>query len=152
MVNGVGVAPGQFDRSRVLGGEIESFQRLVHRWADQLPGVSQRWCRHAYYIGSPDDSLGMVTATLSWQRDRQHRQPSHIRRLTAKAGQFARGLRGALAVGSRHFELRALADSPMTVLGTAGIDFAAFHISHGVGWLVTGISLVVLEYLIAPED
>jgi len=41
---------------------------------------------------------------------------------------------------------------PLTVVGTGCIDFAAFHLAHGWGWLVTGISCVVVEHLIADED
>lgn len=45
-----------------------------------------------------------------------------------------------------------LAHMPLTVLGAGCIDFAAFHVAHGWGWLVTGISLVLLEHLIADEQ
>ena len=45
-----------------------------------------------------------------------------------------------------------LASMPLTAAGAACIDFAAWHISHGVGWLVMGVSLVVLEHLIADEQ
>ena len=45
-----------------------------------------------------------------------------------------------------------LASMPLTALGAACIDFAAFHVGHGWGWLITGLSLVVLEHLIADED
>ncbi len=48
--------------------------------------------------------------------------------------------------------LRNLAGIPLTVLGAGSIDFAGFHIAHGWGWLVTGVSLVVLEHLIADEQ
>lgn len=45
-----------------------------------------------------------------------------------------------------------LKDIPLTVLGIASVDFAAFHYIHMIGWLVTGVSLVVLEHLIADES
>ena len=48
--------------------------------------------------------------------------------------------------------LRNLAAMPLTVLGYASIDFAAFHLAHGWGWLVTGLSLILLEHQIADED
>lgn len=44
-----------------------------------------------------------------------------------------------------------LADIPLTVAGIGCIDFAAFHYVHMLGWLVTGLSLVLLEHLIADE-
>jgi apolipoprotein N-acyltransferase len=45
-----------------------------------------------------------------------------------------------------------LADIPLTCLGIAAIDFAAFHVAHGWGWLVLGISLIIVEHLIADDD
>lgn len=47
--------------------------------------------------------------------------------------------------------LRNLGQIPLTVCGTGFIDFAAFHLAHGWGWLVTGVSLIVLEHLIADD-
>lgn len=41
---------------------------------------------------------------------------------------------------------------PLTVAGTGCIDFAAFHVGHGWGWLVTGVSLVLLEHIIADSE
>lgn len=48
--------------------------------------------------------------------------------------------------------LSKLVEIPLTVLGVASIDFAAFHMSSGFGWLVTGISLIMLEYMIADDE
>lgn len=45
-----------------------------------------------------------------------------------------------------------LRDIPLTVAGTGSIDFAAFHLAHGWGWLVTGISLILLEHIIADDE
>lgn len=47
--------------------------------------------------------------------------------------------------------LSTLRDIPLTVAGTGSIDFAAFHLAHGWGWLVTGISLILLEHVIAED-
>lgn len=44
-----------------------------------------------------------------------------------------------------------LAEMPLFLLGTSGVDFAAFHLNHGVGWLVTGLSLILIEHLAADE-
>jgi hypothetical protein len=44
-----------------------------------------------------------------------------------------------------------LLDMPLAVIGTGCIDFAAWHVDHGVGWLVTGVSLWVVEHLIADD-
>lgn len=47
--------------------------------------------------------------------------------------------------------LRRLADIPLSVAGVAAIDFAAFHLAHGWGWLVLGASMFALEHMIADE-
>lgn len=39
---------------------------------------------------------------------------------------------------------------PLALLGTACIDFAAFH-WHVLGWLVTGVSLWLIEHMIADD-
>jgi hypothetical protein len=44
-----------------------------------------------------------------------------------------------------------LASVPLTVAGLGCADFAAFHLAHGWGWLVTGASLMWLEHVIADE-
>lgn len=44
-----------------------------------------------------------------------------------------------------------LADIPLTVAGLACVDFAAFHLAHGWGWLVTGLSLLLLEFMASDE-
>ena len=59
---------------------------------------------------------------------------------------------GRAAVTPHRASLRRLADMPLTVLGTGGIDFSAFHVTHGLGWLVTGVSLLVIEHLIADPE
>lgn len=48
--------------------------------------------------------------------------------------------------------LSKLLEIPLTVLGVGCIDFAVFHVGHGWGWLATGISLVVLEYMISEDE
>lgn len=58
----------------------------------------------------------------------------------------------AAAVTPHKAAVRRLADIPLTLAGAGCIDFAAFHIAHGWGWLVTGISLVLLEHVIADDE
>lgn len=48
--------------------------------------------------------------------------------------------------------VKRLAEMPLSVLGTGGIDFSAFHVNHGVGFLVLGVSLWVIEHLIADVE
>ena len=57
-----------------------------------------------------------------------------------------------MAVKPHKAALANLLHMPLTVAGVSVIDFAAFHISHGWGFLVTGVSLIVLEHLIADEN
>jgi hypothetical protein len=66
----------------------------------------------------------------------------------------ARDLTGTViktALTPHRASLARLADMPLSVVGTGGIDFAAFHVDHGVGWLVLGVSLWVIEHLIADD-
>ena len=49
--------------------------------------------------------------------------------------------------------LTRLLDMPLAVVGTGLFDFAFFHWSHMAGFLVTGLSLWLVEHLIAdPPD
>lgn len=59
----------------------------------------------------------------------------------------------ARAVTAPHrASLKRLAEMPLTVIGTGCIDFASFHVNHGIGFLVTGISLFFVEHMIADDD
>jgi hypothetical protein len=62
--------------------------------------------------------------------------------LRRAAGRFLRPARAPLAN---------LASMPLHVAGLGCADFAAFHLSHGWGWLALGASLVWLEHVIADE-
>ena len=44
-----------------------------------------------------------------------------------------------------------LAAMPLHVAGLGCIDFAAFHLAHGWGWLVMGASLIWAEHVLADE-
>ena len=48
--------------------------------------------------------------------------------------------------------LHRAAQMPLTLAGYGCIDFAAFHVVHGLGWLVTGISLMILEFQLADDQ
>jgi len=43
-------------------------------------------------------------------------------------------------------KLRAI---PLTLAGVFCVDFAGFHLAHGWGWLITGVSLIALEHIIS---
>lgn len=70
-----------------------------------------------------------------------------LRRLRDLAGNVA-----AAAVTPHRASLRRLADMPLSLAGTGCIDFAAFHYVHMIGWAVTGVSLWLVEHLIADDD
>ena len=75
---------------------------------------------------------------------------ARLRGLAASAGSAVRFVTKA-AVKPHRAALANLLHMPLTVAGVACADFAAFHISHGWGFLATGVSLIVLEHLIADE-
>lgn len=87
-----------------------------------------------------------ITATRQPRTDR----PRRVRAaaiiiwgaLTALATAAATPHRAALAN---------LAHMPLTVAGVGCVDYAAFHLAGGWGWLVTGLSLLLVEHLIADE-
>lgn len=74
-----------------------------------------------------------------------------LRGLAVTAASAARAVT-VMAVKPHKAALANLKAIPLTVAGTASIDFAAFHIAHGWGFLITGVSLIILEHIIADED
>ena len=78
----------------------------------------------------------------------------HGGRFTRGLKALVRGVRNAAVAAIRPHKasLARLTEIPLTVIGTAGIDFAAFHIAHGWGWLATGVSLIVVEHLISDPE
>jgi len=48
--------------------------------------------------------------------------------------------------------LNAAKKIPLTVAGYLAIAFAAFHWTHGFGWLVTGVLLILLESRLAGVE
>jgi hypothetical protein len=72
---------------------------------------------------------------------------SRIKRLGSLGARAA-----SAAVAPHKASLVRLLDMPLAVIGTGFIDFSAFHVTHALGWLVTGASLWVVEHLIADDD
>jgi hypothetical protein len=78
-----------------------------------------------------------------------------------RSGRLSRGLKAlvngvkrgvAAAIRPHSASLKRLTEMPLTVIGTSGIDFAAFHIAHGWGWLATGVSLLIVEQMISDPE
>lgn len=90
-----------------------------------------------------------MALTISWERG--HRRPGKTRTFFAKAATIV-ATNAAAMIKPHKVALKNLANMPLSVLGLSGVDFAAFHVAHGWGWLVTGISLLVLERMIADDD
>lgn len=83
-----------------------------------------------------------MALTITFQRDpaRPHRIATTARtlgRLTTRAA--------ARALKPHRNALTNLAHMPLSLAGLASVDFAAFHLGHGWGWLATGASLIIAE-------
>ena len=89
----------------------------------------------------------MSSLTVELRRDAQAK-PSRLKAMLSHTARTA--VRAVVA--PHRASLARLWDIPLTVLGTAGIDFASFHVNHGVGFLVTGLSLLVIEHMISDSD
>lgn len=88
-----------------------------------------------------------MTLTVQWSSGGA---AGRFRERLRVAGRFVAKI--AIRVVSPHREaLSNLVHMPLFLVGGASIDFAAFHVSHGCGWLVTGISLIVAELAAANE-
>lgn len=90
-----------------------------------------------------------MALTVSWERG--SRVPGRLRTFAKKTVSVVTST-VAHMVKPHRAALQNLAHMPLSVLGTTAVDFAAFHVNHGVGWLVTGASLFVLERMIADDD
>jgi hypothetical protein len=64
---------------------------------------------------------------------------------------LAAGVVVAFTLTQHKASLKKLTEMPLTVVGAGCIDFAAFHLGNGWGFLVTGLSLILIEHLIADE-
>ena len=85
---------------------------------------------------------GLTLATVALRRIAYKRARARLRPLSRAAARMVKPVRPAAAN---------LASVPLTVTGLGCVDFAAFHLAHGWGWLVTGVSLMWLEHVIADE-
>ncbi|MGH3190016.1 MAG: hypothetical protein ACRDOL_22675, partial [Streptosporangiaceae bacterium] len=72
---------------------------------------------------------------MAARRLRYSRARPLLRKLRTRGAALARPVRPVAAN---------LAAMPMHVAGLGCIDFAAFHLAHGWGWLATGLSLIWL--------
>jgi hypothetical protein len=90
-----------------------------------------------------------VTLTISLDRQKLTR-PSWLGKLAKSALSFVTTVASKALTPAKPV-LANLAHIPLTVAGTGCIDYASFHLGGGWGWLVTGLSLLVLEHLVADE-
>lgn len=78
---------------------------------------------------------------------------TRLSRLSTVVGLFATAVLvfGKRAIEPHKASLRNLQQIPLTVMGIASIDFSTFQLGQFWGFLATGLSLIVLEHLIADE-
>lgn len=81
-------------------------------------------------------------------------KPHTPSRVTAAWRKSSHAVTAALraAINPHRAALTNLTRIPLTAIGTGCVDYAAFHLGTGWGWLVTGVSLVLLEHVIADEE
>ncbi len=92
----------------------------------------------------------MAYAFLQAQTQRKNRR--YAKFLAAASGFLGKVSGIAKSVVSANTPVaRRLSSIPLTLGGTGFIDFAAFHLAHGWGWLVTGISLIILEHVVSDD-
>lgn len=91
----------------------------------------------------------MTTITIT-RPDRTHPRAPRIR-AAARTTARAMAALGRRAIAPHRASLANLARVPFTLAGAGCVDYAAFHVASGLGWLITGISLVLLEHVIADE-
>jgi hypothetical protein len=87
--------------------------------------------------------------------DHVHRRAPRLGPATRKLGQAAASAifsAGRYVVAPHRASLKRLTEIPLTVLSFSAGDFAAFHVAHGWGWLAIGVSLFVLEHIIADPE
>jgi hypothetical protein len=96
-----------------------------------------------------------VSLNITWERGGPGYMPGRWRRrLRQLAGPIASVMAfvATSAVKPHRASLKRVTEMPLTIVGAGSIDFAAFHLAHGWGWLVTGVSLMVIEHLIADPE
>lgn len=76
--------------------------------------------------------------------------PSRLASAARTVGVAVRGAAARLAAPHRA-AVANLLHIPFTAAGAGCIDYAAFHVGSGWGWLCTGISLILVELIIADE-
>lgn len=77
----------------------------------------------------------------------------HLKRLTAPVTSALSTIvmLAKLLVSPHKAALANLRSIPLTVAGIGCTDYSAFHLGGGWGWLVTGVSLMILEHMIADD-
>lgn len=88
-----------------------------------------------------------MTVTVTFERGpRRGVMAARLKAAGTAVGRFAQR-----AVKPHKLAVANLANMPLFLAGTGMVDFAAFHAGHGVGWLVTGLSLILIEHMAADE-
>ena len=94
--------------------------------------------------------MTVAVSDLSTKFPKPSRLPFSASSLTGFSARAMEASKKKLAAPHRVF-LRRLGEIPLTVGGLGCIDTGVFQASSVAGWIATGLSLILLEYLVADE-
>ncbi len=95
--------------------------------------------------------MTVAVSDLSTKFPKPSRLPFSASALTDFSQRAMAASKKKLSAPHRVF-LRRLGEIPLTVGGLGCIDTGVFQASSTAGWIVTGLSLILLEHLIADES
>jgi hypothetical protein len=95
--------------------------------------------------------MTVAVSDLSTRLPKPSRLPFSASALTDFSQRAAAASKKRLSAPHRAV-LRRLGEIPLTVGGLGCIDTGVFQASTVAGWIVTGLSLILLEHLIADES
>lgn len=89
-----------------------------------------------------------MTLSIAWAPRVPGAPPGRLARWTRAALDTAKTV-AVTAVTPHRAALGRIRDMPLSLAGTGLVDWASFHLGSGVGLLVTGLSLWLVEHLIS---
>lgn len=90
----------------------------------------------------------MSTLQITWAPRQPGAAPGRLTRWTRALHGAAKTV-AVTAVTPHRAALSRVRDMPLSLAGTGLADWAAFHLGSGIGLLVTGLSLWLVEHLIS---
>ncbi|HYS41937.1 MAG TPA: hypothetical protein VEO01_40485 [Pseudonocardiaceae bacterium] len=92
-----------------------------------------------------------MTLSIVWAPRTPGAPPGRLARWTRALANTTKTI-AAAAVTPHRAALSRVRDMPLSLTGTALIDWASFHVNTGVGLLATGLSLWLVEHLLSDND